>query len=77
MRPTTTSSGPSFAALARRYLNSLNTYRDAKNAVAVAQRIGQDARELEHHAARMQAQHQQAVTELVDGALRLRDGGRA
>ena len=77
MRPSTRGSGPSFAALARGYLNSLNAYRDSKNAVVVAQRIGQDVRELEHHAARMQAQHQQAVTELVDGAVRLREEGRA
>lgn len=77
MRPSTRGSGPSFAALARRYMNSLNTYREAKNAVAVSQRLGQDVRELEHHAARMQAQHQQAVTELVDAAVRLREEGRA
>lgn len=72
MRPSTKSSAPSFAALARGYLNSLNTYRDAKNAVSVSRRIGQDVRELEHHAARMHAAHQAAFDALVDRAAQMR-----
>jgi len=67
------SKGRSFAALARGYLASLNTYRDAKSAVAVARRIGQDTRQLEHHAARVHAEHQDAFTALVDLAVQLRE----
>jgi transcription elongation GreA/GreB family factor len=68
---------PSFSKLAGNYLNSLTDYREAKAAVSVAQRLGQDTREMEYHAARQQERHQRAVVALVARAVELRGGGRA
>lgn len=70
-----TDSRPSFAQLARRYLSTLNEYRDAKAAVTVAGRIGQDARDLKHHAAQLHARHQEAFAALVNLAVRMQAEG--
>ncbi|CAN7508962.1 hypothetical protein LJR290_003443 [Variovorax sp. LjRoot290] len=70
-----TENRPSFAQLARRYLGTLNEYRDAKAAVSVAERIGHDVRDLEYHAAQAHARHQEAFGELVRLAVRLDETG--
>jgi hypothetical protein len=70
-----TDNRPSFAQLARRYLSTLNEYRDAKAAVTVAGRIGQDTRNLEYHAAQLHASHQAAFAALVHLAVRMQAEG--
>jgi len=62
---------PPFARLARRYLSTLKEYRDAKSAVTVAERIGQDTRELAYHAAQLHVRHQEAFSAVVHVAVRL------
>lgn len=73
----TTQYGPSFSKLVGNYLRSLGEYRDAKAAVSVGQRLGHGTRETEYLAASLQAQHQQALTDLVSRAVEMREGGRA
>lgn len=70
-----TDNRPSFAQLARRYLSTLNEYRDAKSAVTVAGRIGQDTHELEYHAAQLHARHQEAFAAMVHVAVRVHAEG--
>jgi hypothetical protein len=70
-----TESRPSFAQLARRYLSTLNEYRDARAAVTVAGRIGPDTHNLEYHAAQLHARHQEAFAALVHLAVRMRAEG--
>jgi hypothetical protein len=70
-----TDNRPSFAQLARRYLSTLNEYRDAKAAVTVAGRIGQDTHNLEYHAAQLHACHQEAFAALVNLAVRMQAEG--
>ena len=72
-----TSGRPSFAQVARRYLFSLNDYREAKGAVAVVTRMGQDSRDVEFHAAQTHQRHQEAFKNLVDLAVRMREEGAA
>jgi hypothetical protein len=72
-----TQQGPSFSKLANDYLRSLGAYREAKAAVSIGQRLGHDTRETEYLAATLQAQHQQAVSDLVSRAVEMREGGRA
>ncbi len=68
-------SRPSFAQLTRRYLSTLNEYRDAKSAGTVAGRIGQSTQELEHHAAQLHARHQDAFAAVVHVAMRMHAAG--
>lgn len=70
-----TANRPSFAQVTRRYLSTLNEYRDAKAAVSVAGRIGHDARDLEFHAAQAHARHQEAFGALVQLVVRMHEAG--
>lgn len=64
MHPDTSPKVP-LARLARHYLNTVDSHRSAKSAVAVAESIRQDTSGLRHHAARAHAAHQDALGELV------------
>jgi hypothetical protein len=72
-----TESRPSFAKLARRYLATLEDYREAKGAVIVAGRIGQDTHNLEYHAAQLHARHQEAFGALVHLSVRMQEARAA
>ena len=68
---------PAFTSLVRRFMRTMEEYREAKAAVAVTERLGQDARDVRHLAATLQVQHLEAVSALVLAARAFRLEGEA
>ena len=66
---------PSFASMAREYLSTLNSYRQAKSAAIIADKKGHDTLNLAYHAAQLHVQHQEAFAALVRLAVRIHEAG--
>lgn len=66
-----------FGKLARTYLKTMDALRDARTAIAVAERLGNDARDMRHHAAQLQVQHEDAFNAMVRGAVQWHEDAQA